>query len=104
MTSVWRAPNDDVWVVGGAGRIFRKPAGGAWTAVTSPTSTFLYWVSGTSATDIWAVGEFGVTLHYDGVAWSMSTQVVTTALRTIAAVPGGGLRMVGHGGAVLRNP
>jgi hypothetical protein len=73
--------------------------------VTSPTSTFLYWVWGTSASSVWAIGEAGVMIYYDGTQWGDVTDPATTvALRAIATVPGGGLRMVGHSGTVLTNP
>ena len=42
----------------------------AWISVQSPTSQPLYDIWGSSATDIWAVGEYGTMLHYDGVTWS----------------------------------
>lgn len=104
VSAVWGTLGGDVWIVGTGGLIYRKPPGGAWTQVTSPTTTFLYWVFGTSANNVWAVGDFGVTLHFDGTSWKTVTVAATTSLRAIARVPGGGLRMVGHAGTILRNP
>jgi hypothetical protein len=34
------------------------------------TVRYLLHVSGSSATDVWVVGEFGLVLHFDGVSWS----------------------------------
>ena len=43
-----------------------------WNEMTPPKSgsVQLYGVWGSSSTDVWAVGYYAVTLHYDGVGWS----------------------------------
>ena len=103
VSSAWGLPGD-LWVVGSGGLIYRKQGNAAWAQVPSPTTTFLYFVFGTSATSVWAIGDGGVTLHFDGTSWKQVSVPATTTLRAIAAVPGGGLRMVGHGGTLLRLP
>ncbi len=103
LSSIWGTPGD-LWAVGAGGLIYRKQGNAAWAQVPSPTQTFLYWVFGTSATSVWAIGDAGVTLHYDGTSWKQVMVPATTSLRAMAAVPGGGLRMVGHGGTLLSLP
>src|SRR5436190_1730773 len=49
LSSIWGA-GGEYWVVGESGVIFHKPVAGSWTAMTSPTTKFLYWVYGRSAT------------------------------------------------------
>jgi hypothetical protein len=42
----------------------------AWSSVSSGTNFDLFGVWATSATDAWAVGDFGTILHYSGTSWS----------------------------------
>src|SRR5262245_18959043 len=58
---------------GGAGGSGGGAAGGAqlyWQAVDTNHSGTLNKIWGSSASNIWAVGELGVRRHYDGVSWS----------------------------------
>ena len=71
----------DVWTVGffettgdspQAEPLIEHWTGGSWATVPGPSTTgFLYDVSATSASDIWAVGHSSGTLiaHYDGTSW-----------------------------------
>ncbi|MBF0508317.1 MAG: hypothetical protein HQK57_05250 [Deltaproteobacteria bacterium] len=47
-----------------------------WTAMSSPTSKILRSVWGNSGTDVFAVGDDGVILHYDGSGWGISSRVL----------------------------
>jgi len=38
-----------------------------------PATSTIWWIHGTGASDVWAVGEQGLILHWDGSAWSPST-------------------------------
>ena len=40
-----------------------------WTAVQSPAAGLVTGISGTSASDVWAVGVDGI-MHFDGATWS----------------------------------
>jgi hypothetical protein len=79
---------DDVWAVGyqdvtGGGDfqpLIEHWDGAAWSVVTaapppSGSDNQLYGVSGTSPTDVWAVGFFGTAKplmeHWDGLSWSV---------------------------------
>lgn len=74
---VWGAMPDDLWAVGG--NLAEGPPlilhfnGGDWTEVALPQNdrnpTALLKVWGTSADNVFAVGQNGIILHYDGSAW-----------------------------------
>jgi hypothetical protein len=63
MPGIWAFASNDVWVVGFYGNIGHWD-GATWSLVASPTAQNLFAVSGASASDLWAVGEGGVILHY----------------------------------------
>jgi hypothetical protein len=102
--SMWGANGNDLWTVGDGGTMYRKQNGGLWVKQPSVVTTTLNWLWGTSATDIWAIGVGGVAIHYDGASWTNVTMPTAITLRAMAAVPGGGLRIVGDNGVVLAHP
>ena len=51
-----------------------------WATQTSGTTWTLYGVWGTSSTDVFAVGENGTILHYDGVVWGPMNSGVPVTL------------------------
>ena len=73
--SFWGDSADDVFAVGGSmlegggDGIILRHQGDAWTRMTVDAPT-LWWVHRFSATDVWAVGELGTVLHYDGNDWT----------------------------------
>jgi len=77
--SVWGTSVDDVWAVGGQtatvtdpgrGLIYRRTAA-SWAPADVPADTpLLNWVHGRGDDDVWAVGNAGVALHFDGTAWT----------------------------------
>ncbi|MDC0709548.1 hypothetical protein POL68_13845 [Stigmatella sp. ncwal1] len=68
-TSVWGTGPKDVWVTGArSGAVLFHWDGHAWSSVQLPFSA-LYGLSGSSSTDILAVGEEGVA-QYDGSRWT----------------------------------
>ncbi|MBF0497109.1 MAG: WD40 repeat domain-containing protein, partial [Deltaproteobacteria bacterium] len=56
-----------LWVVPALGEA-------GWTGMPSPTSKILRGVWGSSGTDVFAVGDDGVILHYNGSGWDMSSR------------------------------
>jgi len=92
---VWGASPDDVWAVGGfAGRsgFAWRYDGATWTDVPLPddlprgpdgelASLFKVW--GRSADDVWAVGNHGAVLHFDGDAWAVVPSGTHAALFTV---------------------
>lgn len=77
---IWGAAPDDLWAVGGRGREAGQETllhydGNAWTSAELPDivragvhAFFKIW--GTSADNIYIVGQNGVVLHYDGSQWT----------------------------------
>ncbi len=70
LTRIWGAADNDIYAVGQGGKILHYD-GAAWSPMNSGTVQNFLGVSGTSGSDIWAVGE-GVLSHYDGQAWTTS--------------------------------
>lgn len=76
---VWGARSDSVWAVGGSGRAGSEPTllhydGSAWRSVALPPLEregvhALYKVWGTSEDGVYAVGQRGIVLRFDGHAW-----------------------------------
>ncbi|MEM9073345.1 MAG: hypothetical protein AAGE52_32875 [Myxococcota bacterium] len=76
---VWGAAPDDVYAVGGSGRSGSVATvihfdGSGWTAVETPelsrANVFAFFkVWGSSANDVWVVGQRGALLHFDGSEW-----------------------------------
>lgn len=95
LTGVKALASNDVWAVGyyRSGTVNKTLAlhynGTTWTVVTTPSpgsSAQLNAVSGTSSTDLWAVGTTdgqALALHYNGTAW---TQVATPSAGTLLGV------------------
>lgn len=55
-----------------------------WTAMASPTTETLRGIWAAGPKDIYAVGDAGIVIHYDGVAWTkVATQFLTRTLYEI---------------------
>jgi hypothetical protein len=68
--------------------------------VTIPATGVLQDLWGTSATDVFVVGENGVVLHYDGAEWTGSSQSDRTLLGVWGPSPGD-VFAVGNAGTIL---
>lgn len=55
----------------------------SWSRVASGTANNLWDVWGSSATDVWAVGDFGTVLHYDGIRWQAALDSVSHFFRGV---------------------
>jgi hypothetical protein len=74
--------------------------GGKQTQFTFPHNLRAIWGSVTS--DIWAVGEAGAIVHYDGTAWSELTSSPTSAgLRGVWGTAANDVWAVGDSGVIL---
>jgi hypothetical protein len=101
---IWGTAANDLWAVGGGAQqqaVVWRFDGMMWTVqdvsniVPQGVPTTLNKVFGRAANDIFAVGETGVILHFDGVAWSLVPSGVSTQLFTIH---GGGSVLAAVGG------
>lgn len=79
LNAIWGSSAGDVWAVGALGTIRRYTAGASrFAIVESPVTVDLNAVWGTGPNDVWAVGDGGTVLHFDGVAWTISTTAFGT--------------------------
>ncbi len=105
---VWGAAPNDLWAVGGRGQGAGQATllhydGVAWTQVALPplqrANVFAFFkVWGTSANNVYVVGQRGVVLHYDGQQW---TELLVGATGDLVALWGTGpdrIAMVGGRG------
>jgi len=81
LLSAWGPSDDRVFAVGGVpdrpeaageGVVMERTGGpgAAWSAMDLPPDTpIVNWVYGFGPDDVWAVGDNGCALHYDGAAW-----------------------------------
>jgi len=73
-----------------------------WLRADTSTTKALHGVHGVSGRDVWAVGEAGLALHYDGAAWSTVDSAVPGALNAVWAAASNDVWLVGEAGTVLR--
>lgn len=59
-------------------------------------------VYGLSTSDVYATGEAGILMHYDGKAWSLMKSGNAAILRAVWSGSGEGTIAVGQGAAILR--
>jgi hypothetical protein len=64
---IWGSSASNIFAVGAGGKIVRFN-GSSWAPMTSSTSRLLVRLSGSSANDVWAVGD-SVVVRYDGTQW-----------------------------------
>ena len=75
---------------------------GTWSSVSSPVDDEgLNSISTVSPTDIWAVGESGKIIHYNGTSWSEFTDVGSAELYSIAMVSSTDGWAVGESGKIF---
>jgi hypothetical protein len=91
--SVAELAPDDVWVVGGA--LGSGPAalmlhydGSAWHQLDVGTTATLWWVHALSPRSIWAVGERGTIVRFDGTAFDAWAPPPTPTTATLYGVWG----------------
>ncbi len=95
----------DVFTSGRAGSatsvILRSTAGGPFTMMTVPTNiTYALW--GSNKTNVFAVGDSGGILHWDGVSWTKMQTSITTQVVAVAGSSAAEVFAVSNAGAILR--
>jgi hypothetical protein len=112
LLSVSAASTSSVWAVGAAvgngsvtdtqGPLVAYYNGISWTIDrTLPTSQYLRAVYAAAPNNVWAVGDAGAIIHFDGTDWSSSTSGVTQPLYAITG-SGSTLWAAGAGGVILK--
>ena len=66
-----------------------------------PQGNALKGLSGTGLTDVWAVGDAGTALHYDGQAWTLIPTGVSVSLKGILANAPNSIWVTGDSGTIL---
>jgi hypothetical protein len=64
----WAASDDDAFFVGDDGLVLRYQQS-HWYQLSVPTDAPLWWVWGTSSSNVYVGGERGTLLHFDGRLW-----------------------------------
>lgn len=97
VVSVWGSGPSDVWAAGGQadrGLILHN-AGHGWVPVEVDAGSLIWNIYGTAPDNIYAVGERGLILHYDGAVWSRVPSGTTKTLYGVWASPGRDAWIVG---------
>ena len=71
-----------------------------WGTQTSDTTWTLYGVWGTASADVFAVGENGTILHYDGASWNSMDSGVSVALFDVWGCSSTDVFVVGQNGVI----
>lgn len=86
LLSVWGSSSKDVWAVGGplgnAGfeALVLRFDGSRWRSPSVGGADSYWWVHGSSASDVWLVGEKGRITHYDGTRFEEHTSGTSATL------------------------
>jgi hypothetical protein len=84
----WGAPPNDTWFCGTNGKVLLwNNATGTTTRFSTPTTATLRAIWGTSGTDVYAVGDGGAIVHYDGSSWSAMASGTTWNLSDVFGTP-----------------
>jgi hypothetical protein len=75
----------DVFIVGSRGIVFHGSAANGWVEVTTGTTAPLRGVHGTGSQDVWAVGDQGTALHWDGQAFTAIATGTTLTVQDVWA-------------------
>lgn len=95
---VWVASATEAFAVGSAGQIWHL-AGGVWSPMSSPVTTPLNGVWGSSPSNVYAVGSANggtaTLLHYDGSAWTRVPMTTNTFLWKVGGTSANNIYAVG---------
>lgn len=98
-TSIWEAEDGTVWLADIDGRVLSFD-GRAWLEHDTGADTLLHsiWTSGDH---VYAVGDEGLILHYDGAAWSSTSAPYPVELWEVWGTGPDDVWAVGHAGTLL---
>src|SRR4051812_35318310 len=77
------------------------PSGATWTMVPSGTTLPLDGVGGTSPSDVWAVGDGGTIIHFNGSGWAASASGTANTLYAVWAASSADAWAVGANSTLL---
>ncbi len=104
-----RSIGEKLYVCGVAGQIYRRENSG-WVHVDQgvldpkgpPTALDLYCIDGTSASDIYAVGQKGLLWHFDGKSWTKLNSPTGSDINWIRCVAPGEVYLCGNSGSFYK--
>jgi hypothetical protein len=106
---IWLSAPGTGWVVGDFGAMLQG-TNGIWKPVLPVTAAYLQSVWGSSASDIYAVGQnvtsggnSGTIIHYNGTTWSIDVPSVPNPLTTVYGTSAGDVWAVGQQGTIMHN-
>lgn len=91
LLSVWGTSATDVWSVGGSlgdglESLVMHYDGLSWTRRHPGGNDSFWWVHGTTANDVWMVGEHGRITHWDGAAFADTAPITDATVFGVFAV------------------
>ncbi len=108
LLGVWGSSGDDVYAVGEYNPVRPGPGGDilhydgtSWSAIDFTSENDLLDISGTSSSDIVAVGRNGFIVRFDGTTWNPENSGTTRWLRYVWAGGPGDYWAVGQEGTIL---
>jgi hypothetical protein len=106
-TGMWGSAANQIWMVGtrasgGNGGVY-KYNGTSWSEDASMGVVGgLNDVWGSSATDVWAVGNSGLILRWNGTSWSTVSSGTTQNLQAVWGTAANNIYATGHQGGIFR--
>jgi hypothetical protein len=97
LASVWGSGPRDVWAAGGQqghGLVLHHDGNG-WIPIETGAKSFLWWIYGLGADDVYAVGAQGLIQHFDGNAWTTVPSGTTKTLFGLWGASGQDVWIVG---------
>ncbi len=103
LNGVWIGPAGEVWAVGAAGFVGRRDpetSGWCWCAPAPPATLRAVW--GASSHEIFAAGDAGTLLRFDGARWVRYPFRVSQSLHALHGTAPENVWAVGEAGAAAR--
>ena len=88
--------------VGNEGGVYFREEAGAWTSTGTGKTANYRGVGGASSADIWAVGDLGSAVHWDGSEWNDAESGTTNSLNAIFVDATDSVLAVGNAGTALK--
>jgi hypothetical protein len=102
---IWGSSPSNIWALGGSydsggpvGTILHYD-GTSWSSVSNALMANLRAIGGTSASDVWSVGD--AILHYDGTSWSSAPSGTSVRLLGVWGASASDVWAVGEAGTIL---
>ena len=89
------------FVAGSGGTVISNHTTGVWEKITTPTTADLNGIWGASQSNVWAVGNLGVIIHWNGVKWNAVASPTEMSLKGIWGRAEDDIYAVGEAGALV---